>query len=216
MNNVKYNKYFGSTITKMLLSGLFLGLTSSAVMANNYFYSAPPKFDVYNSNFSNFRGLYAGANFVKKYSQYPISINNIYLKDIVTGYDFQDGSLVYGWSSSTDADFLRTEYNMNNVSTSLLLRSGFTFDNSNSSLFQNTLLYGFGGVRVREIESIKSINDLLTRNLVDKVVGVGIEKKIAGFLSLRTEYGFALAKGTCLSLSDWRKGDFKLGAVVRF
>ncbi|AKK19691.1 hypothetical protein G293_00135 [Candidatus Liberibacter africanus PTSAPSY] len=208
-------KFVSSPINTLLCSGLFLGFMSSTVMADNYYYPGPSRAEFSNSNFSRFQGLYIGSDFVKNDSNASFNFRNLVMRNISVGYDGQDGSLVYGLSSNLEGNFLNKDTDLNNLSATFLLRTGFTFDNSNSTIFQNTLVYGFGGFRVKDISNVKNIRGFIPRPTSDTVLGVGIEKKIASMFSVRAEYSFSSPYNQ-LQYSSWKNVGVSTGVVVRF
>ncbi|AHA28139.1 outer membrane protein [Candidatus Liberibacter americanus] len=203
--------------SKSIYCAFFLGLLSSSSLADtgNYFAFVPNKannssFFTTNSNVPSWQGIYINS----KYTNYDKK-DNISITGVSIGYDSQDGNLVYGMSLGLDK---MDQYDINEKSKylgekpylSASIRSGFTLNNDNSSIFQNTLFYGLAGVRAKNIEKgditnlnrfvdkIKSVN----KDNTDMFVGVGLEKKLASFLSLDLSYRYTFDHLTELKSYD--------------
>ncbi len=225
MRDIRKIRNYFRNIAKIILSGLFLGFFSSAAMAD-YGYSPQFQPTIMVSNFAKFKGLYVAADFSKIDHQSPVRLQNLSLNGVSIGLDGQDGTLVYGASLGVEGFHLepRGGIDGDKVAGTLLFRTGFTFDNNNSSILQNTLIYGFGGARIRNIMSVESadtakstIRNIVANGFLDKVIGVGIEKKLASMLSIRGEYRYVACYDQPWDVSKWReKGDFTAGVVLRF
>lgn len=145
--------------SKLLYSSLFLGFFSSSVMAANNSYEYYPPALNYQSSIPKWKGSYisvdmANAALVGKDSVGIIQDRSAHasLNKFMFGFDSQEGTLVYGASIGYENHFTNgqiVDAAFQNSAISLMLRSGFTFDNANSSLFQNTVIYGAAGVRLR-------------------------------------------------------------------
>ncbi|MBY7649857.1 MAG: hypothetical protein DBO98_05165 [Candidatus Liberibacter europaeus] len=234
---------FRTIRSKMICSTVCLGLLSSTSLAagDNYFAFIPPQSNgsnvmAINNPISSWEGAYIGAEFSKNAKSSGNDTKGIIsdpnaessVRRVFTGYDMQDGSLVYGLSLAAEDHHLSTDQNqsISNASLSIGFRSGFTLNNDNASILQNTLFYATSGLREKNIpvESFKSmsglkdiINNIANRDF-DVFIGTGIEKKLASFLSVKAEYRYNFKDIKELTnCSDlWNKSSITAGFALRF
>ncbi|ADR52524.1 hypothetical protein CKC_03875 [Candidatus Liberibacter solanacearum CLso-ZC1] len=229
MNCVKKDHRKSARIfSKLLYSSLFLGFFSSSAMAANNSYEYYPPALNYQSSIPKWKGSYisvdmANAALVGKDSVGIIRDRSVHaaLNKFTFGFDSQEGTLVYGASIGYENHFTNGQIvnaAFQNSAISLMLRSGFTFDNANSSLFQNTVIYGAVGVRLRDVSSLKSVADVLKLDLtkLDQVYAVGIEKKLASMLSMHAEYRIVDSINSAMTLSNAKTGRIVYGLSLRF
>ncbi|MBL0848969.1 MAG: hypothetical protein EU981_02600 [Candidatus Liberibacter ctenarytainae] len=217
-------------------SGIMLGAFSSTSLANSGTYTfVPPYPAAVSSTIPKWSGLYIGGSYSalapgNKYYDTsgmlnPNTISSI--RRVSLGYNSQDEYLVYGLSlSGEDYHAAFTDpRKIQNFAVSATMHSGFTLDNANSSILQNTLFYGLGGIRLKNIDfysltSIKNVQNALLRankSDLDAIIGAGIEKKITSFLSVGAEYRYVFdIKNSFDYKTAWDRSRLSTGITIHF